>query len=145
MPKVIEPIMLELRDGPRPMVFDMAAAISAQRALNKLRGYDPPKSIFAIIDAEMKSIEEFSIDLDFLTVLIWASLLDGEPDLTIEKTQKQIINLGEAIKQVVTMLRTNFLGAQGDNIAEDINATEKKKKKPKANGHLDARHSQEFT
>ena len=77
-------------DKPRKMLFTWLALNKAQREINKLRGEPPTASIFVKIDElrQMLISDEANFPIDLLQVLLWASLLHEEPDLTLEQVDR---------------------------------------------------------
>lgn len=143
MPKFIEPITIKLKSGPRPLVFDMESAIEAQRAINEYRKHDPAKSIFTIIDEEFKGVKTLEVDLEVLTIMVWAGLLDSEPKLTRDKVKKQLTNIGDATRKVIMMISACFLN--NDETDDDETDSIAAEKKTMPNGTLDSQHSPKFT
>ena len=75
-------------DKPRKMLFTLLGLNRAQREINKLRG--DSVSIFKRIDEFIQCLlaDDGNLPVDLIVVLIWASLLHEDPELTLEQADR---------------------------------------------------------
>jgi hypothetical protein len=98
----VEPVEIVL-DKPRKMKLTFGALFRAEQALNearKLTGQEQV-SIFNVINTELQKVGEngITIHADFIVILLWASLSDDDPSLTLDQTKALCINpIGVIVK-----------------------------------------------
>lgn len=83
--KSIESVEIIL-DRPRVMLINMAALLRAEREINKQRREDglEPVSIFELINHALRGVSDLKISAQFVSVMLWASLLHEDPALTYD-------------------------------------------------------------
>lgn len=77
-------------DKPRRMALPLGSLRQAQRELNKIRAAEglPAVSIFAAVDEQIKAAKTTGgVDPNVLIVLLWASLLRDDPELTLAQVE----------------------------------------------------------
>ncbi len=122
--KLIEPVPIEL-DKPRTMLLTQGAFMAAERELNRLRALDPQRSIFRMITEEMQGLKNLDIRADMVMVLLWASLLHEDADLTLDQVGSMSVNFQSILPKILQLLAVVFLT---DPDAAEVEDTEKKRK-----------------
>lgn len=100
---VTEPVEIIL-DKPRKMKLTLGALRRAEIALNAARAWGgvAPTSIFEVINTELRQVGEgINLRADFIIILLWASLTDEDPELTLEQAERFAVNpIGIIVKLV---------------------------------------------
>jgi hypothetical protein len=98
----IELIPIEL-DKPRTMALPLPALWKAQKQLDKLRADagQPIESIFQLIVEKFVRSSVLGVDLDLLMVLLWASLIHEDRELTFEQVTEFQPPIGEVFEKLI--------------------------------------------
>lgn len=116
--RIIEPVEIEL-DKKRSMILTMGALMAAEREINKLRALEPKRSVFHLIDQEIRGVKELDISADLMLVLLWASLLHEEPTLTVDAVGAMATDLRDVMVKVLQLIHNTFLSDESAEIAGD--------------------------
>jgi len=115
-------------DKPRKMLFTWLALNKAQREINKLRGEPSTASIFVKIDElrQMLISDEANFPIDLLQVLLWASLLHEDPDLTLEQLDRMNTTNMPAVMAKISRALVPLFSSQSEDVVMPVTLEEKK-------------------
>jgi len=126
----IEPIEIEL-DRKRHMLLTLGSLRKVENFVNRERPAADRVSIFKLIQSEIQGIEQLSLTADTMLLILWASLLHEDPELTQDQVGDMVTDLHEVMFAVGGCLR-GFFSSGGDS--DPIVEGEEKKAQELPNG-----------
>lgn len=143
--QLIEPVEITL-DRPRKMLLTLGALRRADQEFNKARGLtgDARVSIFDVINTELKNVaaDNLKFGPDLIAIMLWASLLNDDPNLTLDDVDKFAFNPVGVVAKVIECINNCFLKSAAATAAGEQEGDRDGRPLDRPNG-LDSGHSPE--
>lgn len=120
----VKPITIKL-DRERKLLLNLDAMERAEDFINEGRSAENEVSIFRYIQDEISKFD--TLKAKTIKLILWAALIDDDPELTLKQTGKIVDRLG-AMLPVIKRILTRFFTANDENdfVIEDEADTKKK-------------------
>lgn len=115
--RLTPPLEVEFPDKVRKLSLGHWALKNAQDKFHELRGGEW-RNIYTIINDELNALRTDGYpNLEFISVMMWAAMLDGEPDLKLQDAERLIPDTIEALHIIALLVNRhgNVTEEEGDS------------------------------